>query len=109
MLAENETDSSEVKISKCGHARCRYCKGIVLANNFKSSATNKEYNNITEMANCNSKNVIYLITCNTCQMQYVGETGRALKERLNNHRSDIKHAGNYTLPVNPGNLPAMYR
>ena len=40
--------------------------------------------------NCNSTNCIYLITCNKCEKQYVGESGRKLKERINNHRSDIK-------------------
>jgi len=40
--------------------------------------------------NCNSNNIIYLIPCNKCHKQYVGQTGRKLKDRLNNHRSSIK-------------------
>jgi len=40
--------------------------------------------------NCNSTNVRYLINCLKCKKQYVGETKRALKQRINNHRSDIK-------------------
>ena len=36
-----------------------------------------------------SHNIIYLITCKRCFIQYVGETQRALNLRNNNHRSDI--------------------
>ena len=39
---------------------------------------------------CNTVNVIYVINCLKCNKQYVGETGRKLKDRLNNHRSDIR-------------------
>jgi len=40
--------------------------------------------------NCNSFNVIYLITCLKCKLQYVGETYRKLKDRLNDHKSNIR-------------------
>ena len=40
--------------------------------------------------NCNTENLIYLIICNKYYKKYVGETKRKLKEKLNNHRSDIK-------------------
>ena len=37
--------------------------------------------------NCGTKNVIYLISCRKCAVQYVGET---LRCRFNNHRSRLK-------------------
>jgi len=40
--------------------------------------------------NCNSFNVIYLITCLKYKLQYVGETYRKLKDRLNDHKSNIR-------------------
>lgn len=39
--------------------------------------------------NCNSFNIIYLITCNKCKVQYVGQTSRKLKDRLNDHCSNV--------------------
>ena len=33
-----------------------------------------------------SKNVIYMIHCNHCSKQYIGETKRRLKDRFNEHR-----------------------
>ena len=38
---------------------------------------------------CNSFNIIYLITCSRCRKQYVGETSRKFKDRLNDHKSNI--------------------
>ena len=35
------------------------------------------------------ENLIYLYTCNICQIQYIGETKNSLKERANAHRSQI--------------------
>ena len=43
---------------------------------------------LKRQTNCKSANVIYLITCIQCGKQYVGETKRALNERMNGHRSD---------------------
>jgi hypothetical protein len=37
-----------------------------------------------EAYNCNTKGIIYLISCTHCGKQYVGQTGRKLKEHLNN-------------------------
>ena len=39
-------------------------------------------------ANYKTKNVVYLIQCNKCGKQYVGETENALHLRMNGHRSD---------------------
>ena len=41
--------------------------------------------------NCGTKNVIYLISCRKCAVQYVGETSQTLRCRFNNHRSRLKH------------------
>ena len=39
--------------------------------------------------NCNSRNVIYLITCSKCKTQYVGPTTTAFRTRFNNHKSRV--------------------
>ena len=56
--------------------------------NFTSQAT-KDTFSITSEINCDSENLIYLYTCNICQIQYIGETKNSLKERANAHRSQI--------------------
>lgn len=74
--------------------KCITCKHINSAHMiFHSNVTGKSYkvkfanNNL----NCTSSNIIYLITCNKCGIQYVGETLCPLHERMNKHRSNINH------------------
>ena len=40
--------------------------------------------------NCGTENILYLITCRKCGIQYVEETGQSLRKRLNNHRNRLK-------------------
>ena len=90
LLAENEnSESPDSNMSRCNKPRCKCCVSVVSASSFTSSVTKKQYK-IQSKGNCSSANIVYLITCSKCHKQYVGETGRSLRERLNNHRSDIK-------------------
>jgi len=41
--------------------------------------------------NCATSNVIYLITCKKCDVQYIGQTSQQISKRMNQHRSDIKN------------------
>ena len=44
---------------------------------------------------CNSSNIIYAISCNLCpKAMYIGETSNSIRQRMNGHRSDIKHNRN---------------
>lgn len=88
-LAELAAESSlEYCITKCGVKRCKLCAVIHEGPTFQSSTTLITYY-IAENMSCYSRNTIYLITCTKCNIQYVGESGRTLRERFNNHRSDI--------------------
>ena len=78
--------------SKCGHGGCRICRDhMPETNTFTSTVTGITYK-IHQKLNCNSKNVIYLLTCKTCGIQYVGETRTRFRERMNNHKSAINNA-----------------
>lgn len=46
---------------------------------------------------CTSKNLIYLLTCNNCKIQYVGETKNMLKNRMSQHKSTIKNQKHDTI------------
>ena len=43
---------------------------------------------------CSSKNVIYLITCRKCGIQYVGKTSQTQRSRMNNYRNRLKQLAN---------------
>ena len=60
--------------------------------------TTKESIPIHGRFNCQSKNVIYIISCKLCGLQYVGQTGNTFNERFRGHLADIRY-GNVIKPV----------
>ena len=73
----------------CGKGKCLLCKYHATdSTTFSSTNTKKSYK-IRSNIHCNTKNIIYLITCRKCGLQYVGETERTLRERATDHRSRI--------------------
>ena len=73
-------------VQPCLHPRCMCCEHLEAD---PSRAVRTHIATASVTLTCNSKNLIYLIHCNKCGARYVGETKRQLKDRLNNHRSDI--------------------
>ena len=69
-----------------------FCLGTV----FRNNKTGKEFS-INYDLNCNSRNVIYLITCSKCKIQYVGSTSAAFRTRFNNHKSRVNAHVNFRL------------
>ena len=72
----------------CQRKRCEVCTFLEEKNTF----TNKEGSNTYKIReslhlNCNSENVIYLITCTKCKKQYVGSCITRFCTCLNNYCS----------------------
>ncbi len=68
---------------------CASCPLVESTNFIQSSQTGKKFP-INIAANCQDINVIYVITCRKCKIQYVGETGRTSNERFRNHEASIR-------------------
>ena len=68
--------------------RCQICTFLCVGRTVRSKTNGKEFR-INYNLNCNSKNVVYLITCKVCGIQYVGSTTTTFRSRFNNHRSRI--------------------
>lgn len=64
------------------------CPCIEKGDRFQSTTNNRIFR-IKSFINYNTRNVIYLITCQACKIQYVGRTTRRLRDRLNNHIYNI--------------------
>ncbi len=80
-------------IKKCGQTRCLFCKTLNVETQFRGTNSAKMYK-VTETNDtydCHTGNVIYLITCKGCDIQYVGETYQELHHRFNEHRSRIRN------------------
>ena len=79
-------------VVRCGGSRCKTWKHLVVGNSFASNVTCKSYNISCPRGSisCRTKNVIYVISCRKCGVQYVGETSQTLRARFNNHRNRLK-------------------
>ena len=73
---------------KC-EGKCDLCRNFWKETEiFTSAITNRIYP-IRQHLNCKSKNVIYLVTCKKCSVQYVGSTSNEFKVRFRNHKSTM--------------------
>ena len=79
-------------VKKCSTKQCKTCPSLVTGPTFKSSVTGRTYQvrSLCGPLGCQSRNVVYLITCKQCDVQYVGETSQMLRSRMNNHRTSTK-------------------
>lgn len=85
-------------ISNCANNRC------ILHNNYlvlDNKIMDHNQNPIPTVGhlNCDTTNVIYAITCNICQMKYVGQTKNSVKSRVHAHTSSIRCRRRTTLAV----------
>jgi hypothetical protein len=92
LIESNQTITIE-SVTPCGSFNCKCCIHIIKTNSYMDS--NRELCfDIMDQFDCNSSDVVYIISCLKCNMLYVGQSGRKVRERLNNHRSDIKNNKN---------------
>jgi hypothetical protein len=77
------------KCKPCGKPRCASCSIINMTNQF-TSTTHGKTRRLKHNVDCGSQDIIYLITCKICKIQYVGETRCSLRKRFSHHRSCVK-------------------
>ena len=83
---------------RCGKncATCPYISdGFTNYTFFSTGETLPIKSNLT----CETKNLIYMIQCNRCNLQYIEETKRRLKDRFNEHRRTIDNPNNISKPT----------
>ena len=76
---------------------CIICPFMKKSTYVTSHVTNKHYR-LKGYYNCQTKSAVYLISCSKCGLQYVGQTGNTINERIRGHLTDIR-AGNNFKPV----------
>ena len=88
-LKSSDSEDKPKGTVKCGDRRCHVCKHLKIGESFTSKITGKRYS-INFKLNCNSTNVVYLLSCKVCGVQYVGSTTTRFRLRFNNHKSRIR-------------------
>ena len=78
-----------IGMKKCPY-NCLTCPYVQEGKIVKATATNFTQE-IESAINCQTKNVIYCISCDKCLKQYIGETERTLALRSNEHRGYVRN------------------
>ena len=74
ITANGNSSVASFTLGKCNKPRCKTCAFFLENKNIQSNVTHKSYTLINpsgENLNCQSQNVIYLMTCNNCNVQYI--------------------------------------
>ena len=72
--------------SKCNSPRCLTCKNVQECDTFTSHVT-KEASKINHHFHCNSKCLVYLLSCKVCGKQYVGSTTDKFRFQWNSYKN----------------------
>ena len=72
----------------CGK-QCPICPFI---NQVKTIEGNNFKWKIGKQLTCETKNIVYMIQCEKCMKQYIGQSERSLKERISEHKGYIKNS-----------------
>ncbi len=76
------------RTTSCNKIHCKVCP-YVSDERLVCSTTTGQFFAFLHESNCESKNVIYLLSCKKCGIQYVGETMQTVRERFNQHRNSV--------------------
>ena len=83
----------------CGSKICQVCDYIKVGQDFTSREGTKFHIRGGKMSNCNSKVVVYLAKCKTCDIQYIGSASTMFRSRFDNYKScHRKHVVDKVVP-----------
>ena len=71
--------------------KCKYCPIIYKINEITCKISGDIYQpkNLPNLISCELSDIVYLITCKKCDKYYVGETGRAFRARIYEHKLSV--------------------
>ena len=75
-------------IKKCNN--CPICPFVTTGQTVKSTQTNYSVD-INMSVDCRTKNLIYMLGCKKCQVQYIGKTHRTLQDRFSEHLGYVRN------------------
>ena len=84
-----EGSSIPTQLRGCRRSDCMTCPDLKINEKICSSVTSRVYepiNKTTKKITCKLQNYVYLLTCKSCFVQYVGESVIPLHKRINIHR-----------------------
>ena len=90
-------DDNKGQSEPCLGKRCGVCPSVKNTSEF-ASRNGKTYNIRGSTMNCSSSNVVYILRCKTCGIQYVGSCTTPFRTRFSNYKSCNKYHKDKTVP-----------
>ena len=84
---KNHEKRRKTGLQRC-YKPCNICPYVLNSKEICSSKTKEKFE-MKGYYTCNTTGVIYLISCTKCKMQYIGQTGRKLVDRIKEHLNYI--------------------
>ena len=78
-------------LGACTGCQDKRCETILNTDSSFADKNGNTYSIRCGPLNCNSTNVVYLLTCKACGLQYVGSTKNKFRARYNVYKSNQKH------------------
>ena len=91
ILTKSLFSNQETGVFKCQDSRCHCCQHLYLGLSY-TFKTGKKFILKNKMT-CDSRNLIYVVICSSCQEEYIGETGigdTKLRDRVRIYRQHIR-------------------
>ena len=83
-----ESQHKNYEVKNCGK-NCISCPYLLKASLYQFKRVNKTFF-LKNSFNFESSNLIYVVICQGCKEEYIGETGFLVKERINIYRQHIR-------------------
>jgi len=81
---------SQVGLKKCLQPRCKVCTLVDDSAVIRSTSDTTSTFTVRGSYTCDSSSVIYKINCSKCNVSYVGQTGRTLRKRIQEHLDYVR-------------------
>ena len=74
----------------CNRSNCQVDAFLDTSETFSNSDQSRTFQLRKGALNCNTKFVVYRLSCKTCNMQYIGSAKTPFRKRINNYKSQFR-------------------
>jgi hypothetical protein len=89
LLTKAKFDTSTPTVSQCQDKRCGTCPYLITGKQFTFKGSQKPFEVKVSM-NCATENLLYVLQCQGCLENYIGQTSDSLRARIRVHKQQIK-------------------
>jgi ferredoxin len=98
LLTKAKCDTSTSTVTQCQNKRCGTCPYIITGEHFTFKNSQKPFRVKVSM-NCATENLLYVLQCQGCLENYIGQTSDSLRARIRVHKQQINTPEYRKIPV----------